>query len=70
MGSVLKTFSRAGLHLKLEKCKFHKEEVKYFRLVITRREVKMVPNKVGAGQDTPIPKSTFDVQLFIGFVDF
>lgn len=49
--SVLETFSRAGLHLKLEKCELHKEEVKYLGLIIERGGVKMNFDRVEFVQD-------------------
>lgn len=70
VSSVLETLSGAGLHLKLEKSEFHKEEVRYFWRIIGREWVKKDPNEVEAVQDCPLPQSTFDVWSFIGFPNF
>ena len=45
---VLQALSRAGLHLKLEKCHFHKIEAKYLGLIISADGVRMDPEKVTA----------------------
>lgn len=38
---VLEVLSKTGLHLKPEKCEFHKTEVKYLGLIISTEGVKM-----------------------------
>ena len=38
---VLERLTNAGLHLKLEKCEFHKTEVKYLGLIIGADGIKM-----------------------------
>ena len=38
---VLEALSKVSLHLKPEKCKFHKIEVKYVELIISADSVKM-----------------------------
>ena len=38
---VLEALSKVGLHLKPEKCEFHKMEVKYLGLMILADSVKM-----------------------------
>ena len=48
MRRVLEALSRAGLHLKPEKCHFHKTEVKYLGLIISGDRVRMDPEKVMA----------------------
>ena len=45
---VHKVLSKAGLHLTLEECYFHKMEVKYLRLIITADGVQMDPAKMKA----------------------
>ena len=48
MRRVLEALSRVGLHLKLEKCHFHKTEVKYLGLIISANSIWMDPKKVTA----------------------
>ena len=45
---VLEALSKVGLHLKAEKCEFHKTEVKYLGLIISANGVKIDPKKVKA----------------------
>ena len=45
---ILGTLQKAGVHLKPEKCEFHKESVKYLGLIIRRNGVSMDPRKVEA----------------------
>ena len=45
---VLEALSRAGLHLKPEKCHFHKTEVKYLGLIISADSIWMDLEKVTA----------------------
>src|SRR5215213_2857979 len=52
---VLKALSKAGLHLKPEKCEFHRTEVKYLGLIISREGIKMDPAKVSTVVEWPTP---------------
>jgi hypothetical protein len=45
---VLDAFSKAGLHLKPEKCEFHQQEVKYLGLIISIEGIKMDPETIHA----------------------
>jgi len=46
--TILTALSKAGLHLKLEKCEFHRTEVAYLGLIITNEGIKMDSKKVEA----------------------
>lgn len=52
MTSVLEALSEAGLYLKPEKSKFHKE-MRYLRLIIERGKIKMDHDKVAEVQYWP-----------------
>jgi hypothetical protein len=67
---VLKALSEAGLHLKPEKCHFHKQEVKYLGFIIGTDGIRMDPDKVSCVLDWKEPKSVKDVQCFLGFANF
>ena len=45
---VMEALSTAGLHLKPEKCKFHKTEVEYLGIIISTGGIKMNQDKVKA----------------------
>jgi len=58
---VLKALSDAGLHLKLEKCHFHKQEVKYLGFIITTNGIQMDPEKVSCVLGWETPRTVTDV---------
>jgi len=67
---VLKALSDAGLHLKPEKCHFHKQEVKYLGFIITTNGIRMDPEKVSCVLGWETPRTVTDVQCFLGFANF
>jgi hypothetical protein len=67
---VLKALSDAGLHLKPEKCHFHKQEVKYLGFIVGTKGVRMDPDKVSCVRDWQTPGNVTDVQCFLGFANF
>ena len=67
---VLEALSKAGLHLKPEKCHFHKTEVKYLGLIISADGVWMDPEKVMAILEWGSPRNLHDVRAFLGFANF
>ena len=67
---VLKALSDAGLHLKPEKCQFHKQEVKYLGFIIGTDGIRMDPEKISSILDWKTPKKVTDVQCFLGFPNF
>ena len=67
---VLEALSRAGLHLKPEKCHFHKTEVKYLGLIISADGVRMDLEKVTAVLEWGSPRNLHDIRAFLGFANF
>ena len=67
---VLAALSKFGLHLKPEKCEFHRSEVHYLGLIVSREGVKMDPTKVKAVLEWEPPANLTDVRAFIGFANF
>jgi hypothetical protein len=67
---VLDALQQAGLHLDIDKCEFHKTEVKYLGLMITTDGIEMDPEKVSAILRWKPPKNVKDVRGFIGFANF
>lgn len=51
MLSVLEALSKVKLHLKMEKCKFHKQEIKYLGQIVGKDRVKIDVDKVVAVKD-------------------
>jgi len=58
---VLKALSDAGLHLKPEKCHFHKQGVKYLGFIITTKGIQMDPEKVSCVLGWETPRTVTDV---------
>ena len=67
---VLEALSKVGLHLKPEKCHFHKTEVKYLGLIIFADGVRMDPEKVMAILQWGSLRNLHDVYVFLGFANF
>jgi hypothetical protein len=67
---ILKLLQENHLFLKVEKCKFEHQKIKYLGLVISENQVSMDPAKVKGVTDWPMPKRVKEVQSFLGFVNF
>lgn len=67
---MLEALSKARLHLKAEKFVFHKQEVKYLKLIVGKNEVEMHPEKMAAVGDWEPSKCTFDVSSYVDFANF
>lgn len=67
---ILEVLSKAGLHLKPEKCEFHKTEVKYLGLVISDKGISMDPGKVETVTKWGDLADLHDVRAFLGFANF
>ena len=59
-----------SLYLDIDKCEFHKMEVKYLGLIVSTEGIKMDPEKVEAILNWQAPKSVSDIQSFLGFAGF
>ena len=60
----------AGLFLKLEKCDFEKDEVKFLGLVVGKGRVAMDPVKVDAVRRWPPPRNLREMRSFVQFCNF
>ena len=68
---IFKALSRVGLHLKPEKCHFHKTEVKYLGLIISADGIQMDPEKVTAVLEWGLPRNLYNIRAkFLGFPNF
>ena len=61
---ILEALSSAGLHLKPEKCEFHRQEVKYLGMIVQHNGVRMDPAKVTAIVKWEAPENLTDVRSF------
>jgi hypothetical protein len=67
---ILERLTAAGLHLKPEKCEFHKTEVKYLGLLIGTEGIMMDPAKMETVKNWTTPENGRDVRSFLGFTNF
>ena len=67
---VLKRLQKAGLYVKVEKCEFHSDSVKYLGYVLSPSGLTMSDAKVKTIQEWPEPKKVKDIQSFLGFANF
>ena len=67
---VLKALSQTELHLKPEKCHYHKQEVKYLGFIITTKGIRMDLEKVSWVLGWETTKNVTYVQCFLGFTNF
>ena len=67
---VLKCLCKAGLYIKVEKCKFHSESVEYLGYIIFPSGLIMFDNKVKIIQDWLELKKVKNIQSFLGFANF
>ena len=67
---ILEALTKAGLHLKPEKCHFHKKQVKYLGFIITTEGVTVDPAKIATIMEWPAPENVKDVRSFLGFACF
>jgi len=61
---------KVGLYLKVSKCEFHKEEVKFLGFIVGKNGVCMDPKKVDLITSWPVPKSVHNIQMFLGLANF
>ena len=67
---MLQKLRKNKLYLKHKKCTFEQEEVEYLELLVSQGKVQMDPVKTGAVAEWPVPKVKWEVQQFLGFVNF
>jgi hypothetical protein len=67
---VFTSLNEAQLTIKLKKCKFGKNEVKFLGHLVSHQSVKPDPEKVAAVNRFPVPKCVADIQSFIGLVGY
>ena len=56
--------------MSLKKCEFFTTKVEFFGFIISVDGVSMDQRRVAAIKDWPKPKSFYEVQVFLGFVNF
>ena len=70
VSKVLECLDMRNLHLKPEKCEFHREEVDFLGFVVGRHEVRMNPKKLRAVKEWKPSINVKKVQSFLGFMNY
>ena len=68
--SVFQRIRDAGLKLKPTKCMFFQEKVDYLGHVVSRSGVSVDPTKVEKVKNWPLPKTSREVQQFLGLANY
>ena len=68
--TMLQCLEQRQLLLKLEKCEFHKFEVKFLEFVMGTQGVRMDPTKIKVVKDWPQSINVRKVQAFLKFVNY
>ncbi len=67
---VLDAINQEGFKLKLQKCTFAKNEVKYLGHIITDNTVKPIQDNLIAVKNFPTPKNKRNIRQFLGKINF
>lgn len=67
---MLNRLRRYSLYVSLKKCEFFVTEVEFLGFVVSTTGVAMDKRRVATIQEWPKPKGYYDVQVFLGFVNF
>lgn len=70
INEVFTRLFNAGLKLKLEKCEYLTQEVRYLGHHISKYGIKPDPEKIRAVKDFPVPKSVTQVRSFLGLANY
>ena len=67
---VFRRLANAGLKLKLSKCEFLKERVKYLGHIISPNGIAPDPDKISSIRNMPAPRTIREVRSFLGAVGY
>jgi len=67
---VLIRLKESELYVKLEKCEFHVEKTKFLGYIISPEDIAMDLERVKTIIEWSVPKSQYDLQVFLGFANF
>ena len=67
---MLDILRKNGLFANLKKCRFHKDEVRFFGYVVSSYDIQMEEERIRVVKNWPKSKSVWDIQVFIGFANF
>ena len=67
---VLRKLIKFGLYAKLNKCKFHVDNVDFLGFHVSAKGIEMLRDRIATIMDWPLSESHKDVQAFVGFANF
>lgn len=70
LATLFKKISLSGMTLKLSKCEFLRQKIKFLGQIITPFGMSMDPSKLQAIREFPQPRNKKELQSFIGFCNF
>lgn len=68
--AVLQRLQDAGLKIKLSKCNFAAQSIRYLGFIVDREGVRPDPDKVQAITDLPAPRTLSELRSFLGMMGF
>ncbi|XP_062704672.1 uncharacterized protein K02A2.6-like [Aedes albopictus] len=68
--ALFKRLREYGFRLRLEKCKFNQEEIKYLGLIVNENGIRPDPTKIEAIVHMPAPTNVSTLRSFLGAVNF
>jgi hypothetical protein len=67
---VFTLLQKAGLKIKVQKCRFARTEVEYLGHIVSHEGVKADPKKLKAVKLFPVPKNLNELRAFLGLVNY
>ena len=67
---VLSQFRKYTLYVKMEKCEFAQQEIKFLGHLVSKNQVRMDPKKVQAIVDWQAPRHVKDLRSFLGLANY
>ena len=70
LDKVLTRLREVNLKLKMGKCEFLKKKITYLGHQISQDGISMIPDKISAIRDYPVPKSIKQIQQYLGMMGY
>jgi hypothetical protein len=67
---VFHRLERAGLKLKLNKCKFARKSVRYLGFILSENGIQPDPDKLKVVENYPVPKTATEIKSFTGLTSY
>jgi hypothetical protein len=67
---VFHRLEKAGLKLKLNKCKFARKSVRYLGFILSEKGIQPDPDKLKVVENYPVPKTATEIKSFTGLTSY